>query len=83
MRARPGVVGLPDVEEAHVRHVLDQFWDIRIKGNAGISALDVTAKGSVSADPAVSILDELDAEALLFAIGSGESRLSLLEGCWF
>ena len=35
----------------------------------GISALDVTAQGIVSADPAVSSLDELDAEPSILLVG--------------
>ena len=38
-------VGLPYVKEPHVRHVRGQFWEIRLKGKAGIArALYVTAR---------------------------------------
>jgi hypothetical protein len=30
---RPGVVGLPNVEEAHGRHALGQFGDIRLNSS--------------------------------------------------
>jgi hypothetical protein len=29
-------VGLPNVEGPQVRHVLDQLWDLRREGNAGV-----------------------------------------------
>ena len=38
-------VGLPNVNEPHVRHIRGQLWEIRLKGKAGIArALYVTAK---------------------------------------
>ena len=39
-------VGLPNVTEPHVRHIRGHFWEIRLKGKAGIArALYVTARG--------------------------------------
>ena len=38
-------VGLPNVNEPHVRHIRGQLWEIRLKGKAGIArALYVTAR---------------------------------------
>ena len=38
-------VGLPNVNEPHVRHVRGQIWEFRLKGKAGIApGSDVTAK---------------------------------------
>jgi len=38
-------VGLPNAKEPHVRHIRGPFWEIRLKGKAGIArALYVTAK---------------------------------------
>jgi phage-related protein len=40
-------VGLPNVQEPHVRHVRGQIWEIRLKGKAGIArALYVTGRPS-------------------------------------
>jgi phage-related protein len=37
-------VGLPNVNEPHVKHIRRQIWEIRLKGKAGIArALYVTA----------------------------------------
>lgn len=51
MRARPARIatliedkGLEHVGEPHVKHVVDQLWEIRLKGRSGIArALYVTA----------------------------------------
>jgi hypothetical protein len=40
----------------------------------GISALDLTAQGSMSVDPAVSSLDELDAEEAILLVGVAVPR---------
>jgi phage-related protein len=38
-------VGLPNVNEPHVRHVRGRIWEIRLRGTAGIArALYATAK---------------------------------------
>jgi phage-related protein len=38
-------VGLPNVQEPHVRHIRGQLWEIRLKGKAGIArALYVAAR---------------------------------------
>lgn len=41
-----GLVGLEQVREPHVKHLVGRLWEIRMKGKDGISrALYVTAKG--------------------------------------
>ncbi len=38
-------MGLPAVKEPHVRHIRGPFWEIRLKGKAGIArALYITAR---------------------------------------